>query len=228
MQDREFDLVLERTLDDLRMSRAERQALRELFGELSDTQRARLRTRAFELARTQLPGVDAAKLLDWLEEAVKLSLPPMEPRSNQILGEAHFSPGADCLDRINQAIHQTQRQLDICVFTITDDRIAREILGAKDRGVEVRVISDNDKSVDRGSDIVRLETAGVAVRTDDTEHHMHHKFALFDRQLLLTGSYNWTRSAAEFNAENIIVTDHPELVSSFVRIFDRLWNELAA
>ena len=41
-----------------------------------------------------------------------------------------------------------------------------------------------------------LAELGVAVRIDRSEHHMHHKFALFDDAILATGSYNWTRSAA--------------------------------
>jgi phosphatidylserine/phosphatidylglycerophosphate/cardiolipin synthase-like enzyme len=227
VRDAEIDQTLEATLSDLRMSRSERSALKERFGELTDANRARLRARAFELARQRLAGRDEHDLLGWLEDAVKLSLPPLELHSQTVIGEARFSPGLGCLERITQGIHETQRQLDICVFTITDDRITREILEAKRRGVEVRVISDNDKSLDRGSDIERIEAAGVAVRIDTTEHHMHHKFAIFDRSLLLTGSYNWTRSAAEFNAENIVMTNHPGLVSSFTRVFDELWVDLA-
>lgn len=228
MQDAEIDEVLETTLSDLSMSRSERRALKEVFGELTDAGRARLRARAFELARERLSGRDEHQLLSWLEDAVKLSLPLAEPHPNTVIGEARFSPGLGCLERITQGIHEAQRQLDICVFTITDDRITRGILEAKRRGVEVRVISDNEKSLDRGSDIERIEAAGVAVRIDATEHHMHHKFAIFDRSLLLTGSYNWTRSAAEFNAENIVMTNHPGLVSSFTRVFDQFWIDLAS
>lgn len=226
VRDEEFDKVLESTLDDLSMSRGERRALRELFGELSAADRSRLRARAFEMARRRSSRLEDRNLVDWLEEAVKLSLPKEEAQHRKVLGEACFSPGLACLDRITEALHAAERQVDICVFTITDDRITRAVLAAKARGVKVRIITDNEKSLDRGSDVDRLGAAGVEVRIDETEHHMHHKFAVFDRSLLLTGSYNWTRSAAEFNLENIVLTDHPELVTSFTRVFDQLWNEL--
>ena len=48
--------------------------------------------------------------------------------------------------------------------------------------VQVRVISDDDKAMDAGSDIDRLERiprASIA-----PEHHMHHKFAIFDKSKL--------------------------------------------
>ena len=67
---------------------------------------------------------------------------------------------------------------------------------------------------------------GTYVRFDRTEAHMHHKFALADDQHLLTGSYNWTRSAAAVNDENIIVTDHPKLIDNFSSKFSSMWNNL--
>jgi cardiolipin hydrolase len=55
---------------------------------------------------------------------------------------------------------------------------------------------------------------------------MHHKFALFDGKRLLTGSFNWTRSASEQNEENMIVTPDPVLVAAFQGRFEALWNKL--
>ena len=55
--------------------------------------------------------------------------------------------------------------------------------------------------LDLGSDIERHVKAGIAVKVDRTEHHMHHKFAVVDGKSVVTGSYNWTKSAAEFNQE---------------------------
>ena len=48
--------------------------------------------------------------------------------------------------------------------------------------------------------------------------------ALFDRARLITGSYNWTRSAAEHNHENLVVSEDEELVRAFGKTFERLWS----
>ena len=90
----------------------------------------------------------------------------------------------------------------------------------------LRIITDNEKAFDAGSDIERIEAAGIAVRVDRTPYHMHHKYALFDGRRLLNGSYNWTRGAANDNEENITVTADPELVATFVRHFEALWERL--
>jgi len=90
----------------------------------------------------------------------------------------------------------------------------------------VRIVTDNDKEFDAGSDIAQLRQAGVPVAVDRTDAHMHHKFALFDGTWLLNGSYNWTRSAAQFNEENLVVHNDPGLVRQFQAQFDTLWTRL--
>ena len=67
---------------------------------------------------------------------------------------------------------------------------------------------------------------GIKVTIDNTRHHMHHKFAVFDQRTLLTGSYNWTRSAAKHNDENILVTHNRRIAERFQSEFNRLWDEL--
>ena len=184
-----------------------------------------LRNLAFKVAKNEL-GDDKhiRNVLGWLEDVVKTASnldaddgPP---------SRAYFSPGQDPLRTIVGLLGAARQTVDICVFTITDDRIAEAILAAHRRGVTVRVVTDDDKAFDRGSDIDKLRAAGVSVRTDHTEAHMHHKFAVFDRQTLLTGSYNWTRSAGRDNYENVIVTADARLTQQFHEAFQHLWEHL--
>ena len=220
----EMRRALERTLDDLRLSRGERGALEQLLRDppADANELASLRQTAFDLARERTTDGMSRDLLDWLELVNRLLIPKAKSRGE--VAEAFFTPG--CLDRIRSLIHDAERSIDICVFTITDDRITSEILDAKSRGLALRIISDDDKANDPGSDVDRLASRGIAVRFDRTEHHMHHKFAVFDRTILTTGSYNWTRSAEAFNHENLIVSDDPRLVRPYVDTFEDLWHRL--
>ena len=226
----QLDAMLLETLEDGRLSRAEKKALREVFADLDldPSRRAQVRARAFDIARDSQDKLQPAALLSWLERVVKVLDAPPEAASSagSRVAEAHFSPGDVCRQRITALLDSARRTVDICVFTITDDRITSAIERSHRRGVKVRVISDNDKALDRGADTRRLAGAGVPVRFDETSAHMHHKYAIFDRQLLLTGSYNWTRSAARANHENIVVTDDPRLTERFTSNFDELWRNL--
>jgi phosphatidylserine/phosphatidylglycerophosphate/cardiolipin synthase-like enzyme len=66
--------------------------------------------------------------------------------------------------------------------------------------------------------------AGIDVRVDYTDHHMHHKFAVIDERTVMTGSYNWTRSAALYNHENILITGDKAIVKEYLKEFHRLWD----
>lgn len=141
--------------------------------------------------------------------------------------QAFFSPGTTCVQEIVRQFQQAKRTADVCVFTITDDRITRAIIAAHQRGVNVRVLTDDEKSRDLGSDIRRLVDAGITCKMDiGNPAHMHHKFAIFDGKLLLNGSFNWTRSASENNEENLIITPDPVLVQAFAARFEYLWEHL--
>ena len=150
----------------------------------------------------------------------------MHPSHQRITSHAFFSPGEDCLNAIISAIDLTEKTMKICVFTISDDRISDAILRAHQRGISIKIITDNNKLHDLGSDIIELAKLGLEVWIDKTKSHMHHKFAIFDEVRVLTGSYNWTRSAALYNHENVLITDNLSIVQDYSREFDRLWKEM--
>ncbi|MBY0587370.1 endonuclease [bacterium] len=171
--------------------------------------------------------------LDLLEETLKRlrlsrlkngQAPPSEAHATPAHSEAYFSSVDDCVAIIAELLGRSQHSVDICVFTVTDDRLSDAIARAHKRDVAIRIITDDDKAGDLGSDIDRLASLGIKTRQDRTDRHMHHKFAIFDQQILLNGSYNWTRGAADRNLENFIVTSDARLLRSFSREFERLWD----
>ncbi|WP_182868380.1 phospholipase D-like domain-containing protein [Stieleria mannarensis] len=228
MSDGSIEDALKITLADYRLTRGEKRALAKVIEKIGDDdqQLAYARNVAFKLVREQLGGANDAELIDWLENVLKVLVPREDSGNHELRSEAFFSPDDACVGKINRLFTSSRKSVDVCVFTITDDRIKDAILAAHRRGVAIRIISDNDKSTDLGSDIDQLARLGVPVRVDRTEYHMHHKFAIFDRSQLLTGSYNWTRSAARNNEENFIVTGDRRLLKSFRVAFDKLWKEL--
>ncbi|MBI9061479.1 MAG: DUF1669 domain-containing protein [Marinilabiliaceae bacterium] len=213
---------LQTSLEDAIMTRGEKKALKAILQDkhLTKNELNCLRSEVFKLAKGQVSEFKNEQIIDWLEEANKLILPKTE---TGIYTKSFFSPGTSCLDTINMNIGSATRKIDICVFTISDDRIRDKILYAINKGISVRIITDDDKTMDKGSDIEFLLNRGAKVKMDDSPHHMHHKFALFDDEILLTGSYNWTRSASQYNQENILETNDPKAIDQYKKEFERLW-----
>ena len=183
-----------------------------------------LRSKVYDLVKDKSSDVNTIKLVNWLEEINKLLLPKKEDNTS-FKNRSYFSPGNACENAIIQSIQNAKESIKICVFTISDNDITAAIISAEKRGVSVKVITDNDKLNDRGSDVRRISDAGIVVKIDQKDSHMHHKFCLIDKKILLTGSYNWTRSAAERNQENLLVTEEPEMVKSYLREFEKLWDQ---
>lgn len=223
----EFQAILEETLEDHHLSKSERHALHDVIGEeaLNDRGRAVFRHLTFDLARKQFPDPKAKDVIDWLEGINKLLLPPTGDGQEPTF-DAFFSPSEQCNQEIISLLNYSRQAADLCVFTITDDRITEAITAAHQRGVAIRIISDGSKVDDLGSDVEELWHEGIPVRLDESPYFMHHKFALFDNARLLTGSYNWTRSASEHNHENFVVTNSRKLVNAYRKEFERLWNSL--
>lgn len=221
----ELDRLLRDSAADAVLDDAEKFELREIGSGLSRDRVRYLRNRAFALVRERRAEPQAVQLdlLRWLEQVVRTldagaDPPPVE-------ADAYFAPGDDCLRRLRELCLGAKRTIDVCVYTIADDRLCDALLDAHRRGIAVRILSDDHKVHDAGSDVLRLRDRGLDVRLDDTAFHMHHKFALFDRQRLASGSFNWTRSASEGNEENLVVTDDARLVRAFAAHFDGLWEK---
>lgn len=224
--------MLQQTIDDFRLSRGERQALSRILDHVdpTDDMLALYRRIAFEVGRDAMNSSGphtAGDVIDWLEDVARVLQSKSEASKRETLAETYFTPGDDCPQRIAGLLKAAKKTAELCVFTITDDRISDRIIDAHRRGVAVRIVTDDEKAFDPGSDISRLENAGVPVRVDRTRYHMHHKFALFDAEKLLTGSYNWTRSAANNNEENFIITGEQRFIRPFAELFEDLWKKFA-
>src|SRR5262249_42898290 len=149
------------------------------------TDRREIIHRAFEAARAALVHPDDRTMIDWLEDVDKALREPEKTTGGRGVSEAHFSPGEDCLRANRRFLAGAKRTADVCVFTITDDRLAEALVEAHRRGVALRVITDDSKAEDLGSDVDRLAEAGIPIRVDKSPYHMHHKFVVLDRETVL-------------------------------------------
>lgn len=214
---------LQRTIADEILSKEEKRTLKSMVEEraLDINQLNTLRGKVFELANAKITPANYPFIMDWIKTATSALVLPTTSTT-----DAFFSPGDACRNTIIQRIDGAIKQLQICVFTISDDSITKSLLAAHRRKIQIKVITDNDKSLDQGSDIEQLARAGIPVKMDVSSNHMHHKFMIADMHTLITGSYNWTLSAARYNHENILLTRESNVIKSFSSEFDKLWNEM--
>jgi hypothetical protein len=140
--------------------------------------------------------------------------------------EVHFSPNGGISALIVAQIENARTSIDIEIYEFTRTEIMNALIAAKNRAVSIRILADSSEASEAVSVVPRLEAAGIPVRRTAGSGGgiMHDKVALFDGQVLVTGSYNWSTAAEQSNDENALLLRTPSLVSVYQSTFDKLWS----
>lgn len=190
---------------------------------LDRVERGELKAKLFIEAKRLGQGGDGLRAIRWLEN----TFDQIEKNSFR-LHEVLFSPGQDIPENISFHLARAKKSIDLCVFTISDELLGKCLKNAHERGIKVRLITDNNKMRDSGSQVKDLARFGIDVKTDNSRYHMHNKFGLIDGRIAFTGSYNWTYTAKAYNQENLVITTNYTIVHKFIDEFERLWQEMFA
>lgn len=132
-----------------------------------------------------------------------------------------FTPGQDCEGLIVQEINHAQKSILLQAYVFTSTTIAKALTQAKQRGVDVRAILDKSQRTGKYTGATFLRHAGIPLMIDEHPAIAHSKVLVFDQQSVLTGSFNFTKSAQERNAENLIIIKGD---SGLVRAYTENWN----
>lgn len=113
--------------------------------------------------------------------------------------------GPSCEELIVNSIGKLKGSLLIQAYSFTSPGIAQAVVRAHKRGVDVRVIVDKSQISEKYTAATFLKNEGISVWVDSTPAIAHSKVMILDQEAIFTGSFNFTRSAQERNAENGIV-----------------------
>lgn len=152
-----------------------------------------------------------------------------------------FSPSApetSHLTKIVGEIERAQASIDIAIYSYSDAKITAALASAVGRGVKVRIVYEDagehqraDAAARASTTSMKLETAGADVRF--VNKTMHHKFMIVDGPRdsrakaatahLVSGSANWSSSAASRYDENTLFFSSEEIALGFQREFNLMW-----
>lgn len=116
-----------------------------------------------------------------------------------------FSPKGGVTEAVVGEINAAQREIMLFAYSFTSDPIEAALVAASKRGVKVQVIVDRHQVDPQGSAAMPLAQAGVRVLVDEKHAIMHNKVILIDSEIVITGSFNWTKQAETSNAENLLI-----------------------
>lgn len=176
----------------------------------------------------------------WVNKSLSIQKPIFNKEKDDTSINVLFSQTDNIREKILSLIkHETKRIL-CAAFRLTDKDIASALLDAYSRGVIIDLIVDKEGFSSIYSKLLHMFKAGIDVfiypKVDDGEISgikessnsskkgiMHNKVLMFyTEKIILTGSYNFTKSAQDINQENVVIIKNEAIFRKYYEYFTLL------
>jgi len=128
----------------------------------------------------------------------------------------YFSPNHGATTAVVDALNAARATVLVQAYSFTSAAIAKALVEAHARGVDVRVILDRRETGTRYSSADFVAHAGIATLIDGAHAIAHNKVMVIDGETVITGSFNFTTAAERQNAENLLVIRDRTLAARYV------------
>lgn len=141
--------------------------------------------------------------------------------------DVYFSPQDKSItSAILPIIRNAKSYIYIPTFVLTEKRVTEELIKAKQRGVEVKIIIDALNASIRHSKHQELRNGGLAVKTENYAGKMHSKSMIIDDKYTVIGSMNFSNSGENKNDENLIIINNSEITKFYKEFFLYQWEKI--
>jgi phosphatidylserine/phosphatidylglycerophosphate/cardiolipin synthase-like enzyme len=128
-----------------------------------------------------------------------------------------LTPGANCTELIVNAIAGAKTSILVQAYSFTSAPIAKALLDAHTRGIQVQVILDKSQRTEKYSSADFLANQGIPTKIDAAHAISHNKVVIIDGEIVITGSFNFTKTAQEKNAENVLIVRDKALAAQYTQ-----------
>jgi phosphatidylserine/phosphatidylglycerophosphate/cardiolipin synthase-like enzyme len=129
--------------------------------------------------------------------------------------EVFFSPKGGCTEAVVKELAAAKSTVLVQAYSFTSASIAKALVDAHKRGAQVQVILDKSQKGEKYTSADFVQHAGIPIKIDAKHAIAHNKIMVIDGQVVITGSFNFTKAAEENNAENLLVIRSPELAAKY-------------
>lgn len=138
-----------------------------------------------------------------------------------------FSPEGSALQLVLTTLNDAQETIRLMGYSFTSPEVVRALVAAKRRGIDVKIVVDERDNHGKASQAAMnvIVNAGIPLRINGQYKIMHDKVIVTDGQNVETGSFNFTRSAAKSNSENVLVVRGvPALAQTYLKHWQSRWD----
>lgn len=132
-----------------------------------------------------------------------------------------FDGGPD--EPLVESLAQAQVSVDVAAYDLSLWSVRDALLDAAARGVSVRLVVEAENA--GREEIQQLRQAGISVVEDtNDEGWMHDKFVIVDRQVVWTGSMNFTLNDAYRNDNNLLWIRSADVAALYLAEFEEMFT----
>jgi phosphatidylserine/phosphatidylglycerophosphate/cardiolipin synthase-like enzyme len=187
-----------------------------------------LRLRSSRLAENYTVEFEEMFLEGYFGELVLANTPHSQLTLDGVLIETYFSPDDGTEDRIIHLIQEAEKNIDFMFYSFTSDPAGDALIAQAQHGIQIRgVVDAYQEGAGLGGEYTRLKDAGLSIYLDSHPEKLHHKVLIIDQQIVVTGSYNLTRSAGTKNDENTLIIHDQNLAQIFLGEFEWIYQAAA-
>lgn len=149
------------------------------------------------------------------------------PNKNDNNISVYFSPQDNAVkNAILPELKGAQDYIYISSFIITEKQIVEELINAKKRGVDIKIILDALNASNQYSKHKELRLAGIEVKTENYAGKMHSKSIIIDNKYTILGSMNFSKAGNNKNDENLVVISDYGITDFYKKFFMYQWNKI--
>jgi len=136
---------------------------------------------------------------------------------NGNLWENYFCPEDKCKEKVMKVLKEAEESIYFMTFSFTDRDIAN-LLVKKSREIQVKGVMEK-RRINMQYNQFKFLNKSIDVVPDNNDGVMHHKVFIVDKKIVITGSYNPTKSGNEVNDENILIIRDEKVSEEYLREF---------
>lgn len=136
----------------------------------------------------------------------------------------YFTPADPVAGEMVSLIDDARERVWAAFYSFSLDEVARALVRARGRGVDVRVVMDDLAARPADSASHRLAELGLLMTDFAPAVFMHHKFMVVDSFITWTGSYNPGETGTFRDDNNVIVIASRQLAANYEEEFLDLWR----
>jgi phosphatidylserine/phosphatidylglycerophosphate/cardiolipin synthase-like enzyme len=137
--------------------------------------------------------------------------------------ETYFSPDDGVQEAMLKVIAQADSSIVFMAYSFTSDELADALIERYKKGVQVQGVMDEDQiQSNTGGEYENFLRAGIPVTQDDIPGQMHNKVMIINGEIVITGSYNFSKNAEKRNDENVLVIHSRDIAEVYLQAYQEI------